>query len=126
MIDGSDNGGITNDVGWKGGGGFRYYTLAPSLIKEDKWGNKVINPDFNPEMLAEAVCKLEGFRYEPSPETYWLHGRSTEKDFLYVTTQTMTRAMLERLSEEVGEERTLLVCCAAFRVKKDTFPNLTP
>ena len=125
VIDGLDPHGVTEQTKWQGGGGFRYYTLAPSLIREDKWENQVINPDFNPEMLAEAVCKLEGFCYEPSRQAYWLHGRSTEKDFIYVTTQTMTRAMLERLSEEVGEDRSLLVCCAAFRVKKDAFPNLT-
>ena len=125
VVDGRDHGGITEAAEWTGGGGFRYYTLAPSLIKEDKWGNQVINPDFNPEMLAEAVCKLEGFRYEPSREAYWLHGRSTEKDFIYITTQTMTRAMLDRLSEDIGGDRTLLVCCGAFRVKKGAFPNLT-
>lgn len=125
VVDGQDPGGITEAVNWKGGGGFRYYTLAPSLIKEDKWGNQVINPEFNPEMLAEAVCKLEGYRYEPSRELFWMHGRATERDFLYVTTQTMTKSALERLSEEVGEGRTLQICCAAFRVKSDAFPNLT-
>lgn len=29
VIDGQDPGGITEAVGWKGGGGFRYYRLAP-------------------------------------------------------------------------------------------------
>ena len=66
VIDGKDPGGITNAVGWKGGGGFRYYRLAPSLLEKDKWGNWVINHDYNAAMLAEAVCKLEGFTYAPS------------------------------------------------------------
>lgn len=35
--------------------------LAPSLLERDKWGNWVINKDYNPAMLAEALCKLEGF-----------------------------------------------------------------
>ena len=43
VIDGEDKGGITEAVGWKGGGGFRYYRLAPSLLEKDKWGNWVIN-----------------------------------------------------------------------------------
>jgi hypothetical protein len=29
---------------WQGGGGFRYYKLAPSLIVNDRWGNPVIKP----------------------------------------------------------------------------------
>jgi adenine-specific DNA-methyltransferase len=39
VIDGEDPGGITKAVGWKGGGGFRYYRLAPSLLEKDRWGN---------------------------------------------------------------------------------------
>lgn len=125
VIDGDDPGGITKAVNWKGGGGFRYYRLAPSLIATDKYGNEVINPEFNREMLAEAVCKLEGFTYAPSQEVYWQHGKSTDNDFLYVTTQTLTHEQLAGLSEEVGDERTLLICCAAFRGNPDVFPNLT-
>ncbi len=48
VIDGEDKGGITEAVGWKGGGGFRYYHLAPSLLEKDKWGNWVINKSYNP------------------------------------------------------------------------------
>ena len=125
IVDGVDLGGITKAVDWKGGGGFRYYRLAPSLIKTDQWGNSVINPEFNPELLAEAVCKVEGFDYAPSQEHYWQHGKASEHDFIYVTTQTLSRPQLEELSNGAGPERSLLVCCAAFRVKEDSFPNLT-
>ena len=125
VIDGKDSGGITKAVDWKGGGGFRYYRLAPSLIATDKYGNEIINPEFNREMLAEAVCKLEGFTYAPSEEVYWQHGKSTDTDFVYVTTQTLTHEQLAMMSDEVGEARTLLVCCAAFRGNPDAFANLT-
>ncbi|TET32862.1 MAG: site-specific DNA-methyltransferase [Planctomycetota bacterium] len=125
VIDGKDEGGITKAVNWKGGGGFRYYRLGPSLIIEDEWGNPVINSEFNAAMLAEAMCKLEGFEYAPSEEVYWIHGKSTECDFLYVTTQFMSKQMLTRLSDEVGPERSLLICCSAFRCDPSQFPNLT-
>ncbi len=125
VIDGEDEGGITKAVNWKGGGGFRYYRLGPSLIVEDEWGNPVINSEFNSAMLAEAMCKLEGFDYAPSEDVYWIHGKSTETDFLYVTTQFMSREMLVRLSDEVGAERSLLICCSAFRCNPAQFPNLT-
>ncbi len=125
VIDCKDPGGITDVTGWKGGGGFRYYRLAPSLLEKDKWGNYVINKEFNAAMLAEALCKLEGFTYAPSDAVYWQHGHSTEHDFIYVTTQNLGHEQLQALSDEVGTERSLLVLCSAFRGKADRSPNLT-
>jgi adenine-specific DNA-methyltransferase len=125
VIDGKDPGGITEAANWQGGGGFRYYRLGPSLIVEDAWGNPVINPAFNGAMLAEALCKLEGFTYAPSEDIFWMHGHSTEQDFIYVTTQFMSKEMLTRISDEVGPNRSLLICCTAFRCDPSQFPNLT-
>lgn len=124
VIDGEDPGGISEAVGWKGGGGFRYYRLAPSLLEKDKWGNWVINKEYKREMLAEAVCKLEGFQYAPSDTVYWQHGHSTERDFIYVTTAHLSHTQLQQLSDEVGPDRTLLVLCTAFRGRGE-YPNLT-
>ena len=76
-------------------------------------------------MLAEALCKLEGFVYAPSDAVYWQHGHSTERDFIYVTTQNLGHEQLQALSDEVGPERSLLVLCSAFRGKADRYPNLT-
>lgn len=125
VIDGTDAGGITQAVDWKGGGGFRYYKLAPSLLERDKWSNWVISKEYNAEMLAEALCKLEGFTYAPSETEYWQHGKSSERDFLYVTTQTLNTALLEDLSDKVGSDRSLLIFCSAFRANLADFPNLT-
>lgn len=107
-----------------GGGGFRFFRLAPSLLEKDKWGNWIVSKQYNPEMLAEAMCKLEGFRYAPDRENFWNHGHSTERDFIYVTTQNLSPDQLRFISEQVGSERSLLICCGAFRGKPD-FPNLT-
>lgn len=125
VVDGEDPGGITQAVGWKGGGGFRYYRLAPSLLEKDKWGNWVVSKEYNAAMLAEAVCKLEGFSYEPSDSLYWQHGHSTERDFIYTTTANLSHDQLQELSDEVGSERSLLVVCSAFRGRKEGYPNLT-
>ena len=114
VIDGEDAGGITKAVGWKGGGGYRFYELAPTLIKKDKWGQEVINKDYNPAMLAEAVCKLEGYAYAPSATEYFIHGHSTERSFIYVTTNFIRRAELDDISEQVGAKRSLLICCKGF------------
>ena len=125
IIDGTDQDGISKAVDWKGGGGFRYYKLAPSLLEKDKWDNWVISKEYNAGMLAEAICKLEGFTYAPSDSLYWQQGHSTERDFLYVTTASLTHAQLQQLSDEVGSERTLLVVCTSFRGSKEGYPNLT-
>ena len=125
VIDGKDAGGITKSANWRGGGGFRYYNLAPSLVKFDEWGNPVINKDFNESMLVRALCKVEGFNFDPSPDVYWKQGKSTESDFIYVTTQHLTAQMLQKLSDDVGDSCTLLICCGSFDGKKDSYSNLT-
>ncbi len=125
IVDGQDNTGITNAVSWKGGGGYRFLKLAPSLLQKDKWGNLVINKDYQPEMLAEAMCKHFNYTYAPSSENYWMHGKATENAFIYVTTNSLTFDQLKALSDEVGEERSLLVCCMAYEVAGDSLMNLT-
>jgi len=125
VISGADQGGISKAVDWKGGGGFRYYELAPSLLETDKWGREVISKNYDAAMLAQAICKLEGFTYAPSDSVYWQQGHSSESDFLYVTTQTLGPEELAALSEEVGEGRSLMILCAAFRGNSDLWPNLT-
>ncbi len=130
VIDGQDPGGVTEATGWKGGGGFRYYSLAPSLIINDRWGNPVINPEYNPAQLSEALCKLEAFTYAPSETRWWQHGHSSERDFIVVTTQNLSADQLQALADEVGEEQSLLVCCAAYHgvtaaKAAERWPNLT-
>jgi len=125
VIDGEDQGGVSEATGWKGGGGFRYYSLAPSLLQKDKWGNWIISKEYNPAQLSQALCKLEGFTYAPSDTTYWQQGYSTERDFIYVTTQNLTAEQLQALNDEVGPERSLLVLCSAFKGKSERFLNLT-
>jgi adenine-specific DNA-methyltransferase len=73
-----------------------------------------------------AGCIRPGpYSYAPSEQHYWQHGQASERDFLYVTTASLTHEQLRALSEEVGVDRTLLVCCKAFRAKAEAFENLT-
>ena len=126
VIDGTDQGGISKAQNWKGGGGFRFYELAPSLLKEDKFGNLVINKEYNADMLAAAMAKQEGFTYEPSTEHYWKQGYSHESDYIYTTTQFMTVEGLAAIAEQMKEGESLLVCCTAFQKEcRSAFPNIT-
>ena len=65
VVRGVDQDGVSKNVNWKGGGGFRYYTLAPSLLEEDEFGNWIINRKYNPEMLTEGVVQTGGLRLRP-------------------------------------------------------------
>ena len=115
VIDGTDQGGISKAVDWAGGGGFRYYKLAPSLLERDRWGNFTINPDYNAAMMSEALCKQHGYTYAPSETVFWQQGYATERSFLYATTQNLSFEQLQALAEEVGEHRSLLIIAAAWR-----------
>lgn len=125
VVNGDDQGGISKLVGWHGGGGFRYCELAPSLLTKDRFGQWVIDSRYDAEMLSEAVCIHMGFQYAPSDETYWQHGQATESDFIFVTTQSFNQEAMAFLSDEVGADRTLLVCCTAWSGNPGSFPNLT-
>lgn len=115
VVTGEDKGGITEEVEWIGGAGFKFYTLAPSLIQKDKYGSDIINPSYNANMLAAAMAKQEGFHYEPDEGIYWKQGKSSEKDFIFTTTQFVTVEMLDKLHEEMKQDESLLLCCKSFK-----------
>lgn len=116
---------ITKIVDWKGGGGFKYYSLAPSLLEKDKFGNWIISSKYKPSMLAEAVCKHKGFTYQPDESIYWKQGYSTENDYIYTTTQFITREIADHIQEQMKEDETLLICCKAFTAEPNDYPNIT-
>jgi adenine-specific DNA-methyltransferase len=126
VVSGEDRGGVTEIVNWKGGGGFKYYTLAPSLIQKDKYGSEIINPAYNPNMLAAAMAKQEGFHYSPDEGNYWKQGFSSEKDFIFTTTQFISVQMLDRLAEELNPRESILVCCKSYaRGCSNRYNNIT-
>ena len=120
VIDGQDSGGITSTVDWKGGGGFKYYELAESLLVRDKALDVFyVNPKYNADMLIRAICKVENFRYRPRGR--W-HGYSSESHFIHVVTQILNQPYLDMLAADLGEQDALLVYCT----KRDAGLNLPP
>lgn len=124
VIDGEDQGGITKAVNWQGGGGFKFYELASSLIVTDKYGQQIISKEYNADMLAEAMCKILGYHYKPDKEIYWKQGFSSEKNFIYTTTMSLQESSLDRLAEEIGDNN-LLICCSAFVGNSRIYPNIS-
>lgn len=126
VIDGNDNQGITQKVRWQGGGGFKYFRLAPSLLTKDRFGNWIIEPSYDATLLASAVAKQEGFKYFPHESFYWKQGYSTETDYIFTTTQFVTVEMIDKIHEEMKEDETLLICAKSFQdVSESTYSNIT-
>jgi len=126
VIDGTDQGGISKAVNWQGGGGFRYFRLAPSLLEKDRRDNWVISRDYNAAMLASAMAKHEGFVYNPDETFYWKQGKSTEKDHIFTTTNFITIEYLDSIREEMQPDESLLICCKSFQEAcEDRYENIT-
>ncbi|TDH23964.1 site-specific DNA-methyltransferase [Segetibacter sp. 3557_3] len=126
VVAGNDEGGISQTINWKGGGGFKFYTLAPSLLRQDQYGNWIIDAQYNADMLAAAMAKQEGFHYSPDESIYWKQGKSSEKDFIFTTTQFVTVEMLDRLQDEMQPDESLLICCKSFKKEcKNRHSNIT-
>lgn len=115
VVDGLDEGGITKSVNWQGGGGFKFYNLAPSLLQKDDFGNWIIDKSYNADMLAAAMAKHEGYDYAPSEQLFWKQGQSTEQDFIFTTTQFVTIQLLDKIHEQMQEGESLLICCKSFQ-----------
>ena len=121
-----EQGGISKSQNWHGGGGFKFYELAPSLLNKDKYGNLVINKDYNADMLAAAMAKHQSFSYSPDAEVYWKQGHSSEHDFIFTTTQLITAEMLDAIHDQLGEDESLLICCTKFQPEcRNKFSNIT-
>jgi adenine-specific DNA-methyltransferase len=125
VIDG-EQGGISKALNWQGGGGFKFYTLAPSLLKQDKFSNWVISQEYNPDMLAAAMAKQEGFTYLPNETKFWKQGNSSENDFIFTTTQFLTVETLDSIYDDMQQGESILICCKAFQKEcKTKYPNIT-
>lgn len=115
VIDGEDQSGITKAQNWQGGGGFKFYELASSLLKEDEFGQMIINPEYNADQLAAAMALQEGYTYSPDKEIYWKQGYGAEHDYIFTTTQFLTVEVIDHIYETMDEEESLLICCTAYQ-----------
>ncbi len=110
VIDGKDLSGATRDSGWVGGGGFRYFELAPSFIAVDEFGNPVIDSFYNDTKLIRAMCKLTNYTFAPSQKEYWKHGKGQGNNSIYVTTQMLSVAMVQQIARHLRPNESLLIC----------------
>lgn len=114
VINGIDNGGVTQDCGWENGGGYRFYELASSLVNIDSLGEPVINKEYNADMLASAVALHEGFKYLPDSKCFWKQSKSNENSYLFVTTNIVTDALVKEITSQMADDEFLVIACKSF------------
>ena len=125
VISGEDKGGITKNVNWQGGGAYRFYELAPTLINKDKFGEMVINKEYSPEMLANAVALHEGYNFNPNKETFWKQSKSTENSYLFVTTKYVDINFLNSIKNDMEDEEYLVIACKNYdKVLEKKYSNI--
>lgn len=124
VISGEDKGGVTKTANWQGGGGYNFYELAPSLVVEDKFGNPIINKEYNADMLAAAMALHEGFTYAPDDNYYWKQAKN-ENAYLFTTTSHITAEYLSSIESEMQDGEYLIIACRSYESGADkVFKNI--
>ncbi len=114
VIKGEDSGGITKAVKWTKGGGYKFYELAPTLIKLDAFGEPVINKEYDADRLAAAVALHEGFNYQPDAECFWKQSVGNEQSYLFVTTTHISAQHLDAIKNTMQDGEFLIIACKSF------------
>ena len=126
VVSGEDKGGITKSVDWKGGGGYRFYELAPTLINKDPFDEYVINSEYDADMLAAAVALHEGFTYQPDSNLFWKQSVGNENSYLFVTTRHLNSPFLDSIRDTMEEDEYLIIACCSYDGGLDkAYPNIT-
>jgi len=110
VVSGTDQSGISKEVRWKGGGGFKYFELGDSLfVQDDELRYTIINPKMYNGKLIRAVLKVEGFKlFNPDNGLHGLSGSTAA----HVTEQYLTQDYINVLLNEIGNQADYLVIYA--------------
>lgn len=105
VITGDDNGGVTDAVGWTGGGGMRILDVGPSMFDDDE-GVVVLADWATNSALAEATAAQLGYAYDPDAPFCGRKGRSR----LAVVDGLVSPTVIDLLIGPLGSDELLTVC----------------
>lgn len=104
------------------GDGFKYYELAESLlVKHPKLPIYQVNSSYTREMVCEAICKIEGFKYDPSGE---FQGYSSENRFIHITEEFVNGKYVMNLTKYLGMYQSVLIYCNKYQSDMVLPPNV--
>ncbi len=105
VVEGSDPGGVTEPMGWAGGGGFRVLEVASSMFETD--GGLVFLADWMTNgALAEATAAQLGFEYEQDPPFAGRKGRTR----LAVVDGVVNESVVRLIVSALPERERVVVC----------------
>ncbi|TAK54783.1 MAG: site-specific DNA-methyltransferase, partial [Bacteroidetes bacterium] len=108
VINGKDQTGISKDVDWVGGGGFRYCVLGPSLFEKDEdTGVIMINPQYNNGLLTNAICSMENFTLNNHPKFHGVRGNV----FAHITEEKVSQQYADNLFDILPDDKELIIYC---------------
>ncbi|HEX8086946.1 MAG TPA: site-specific DNA-methyltransferase [Solirubrobacteraceae bacterium] len=108
VVAGDDPGGVTEKVGWMGGGGFRVLDVAPSMF-EDAGGVVLLAEWATNGQLSAATAAQLGFQHQLDPPFSGHKGHQR----LAVIDGLVNRGVIELLVRSVGEGESIVVCGTA-------------
>src|SRR5207237_590689 len=108
VIAGDDSGGITEDVSWKGGGGFRMLDVAPSMF-EAADGQVFLSDWATNGALAEVTAAQLHYDYAYDPPFCGRRGRSR----LAVVDGLVNDDVVRLLVNALAEDERLVACGTA-------------
>ena len=107
VVKGKDATGISKDINWKGGGGFRYYVLGDSLIKDHD-----INWGLEQEEIARALFMNFDYRFSGELVNEVYLGKREHSYSLCLTSKSaeiLKSEQIEELIKKISEEKDDLV-----------------
>ena len=108
VVTGEDQTGISKQVAWNGGGGFRYCVLGESLFAKDRdTGLVMINPQYTNGPLIAAVCNLEDFALNGDSVFQGVRGNT----YAHITEDKVTQGYLDALLGRLPDSKSLVVYC---------------
>lgn len=105
VVEALDPDGVTDLVGWKGGGGFRLLDVAPSMFEADN-GLVFIADWMTNSVLAEATAAQLGFSYEQDPPFCGRKGRTR----LAVVDGVVNVSVVRLLVNALPERERVVIC----------------
>jgi adenine-specific DNA-methyltransferase len=107
-----DTTGISKEVGWEGGGGFKFYKLGePFIVPHRHYSSiKIINPKYHNTGLIKIICNLEGFKFRKSDNIF--HGvNKLGNKYAHITEQFVSQAYADLLKSKLADNEELIIYC---------------
>jgi adenine-specific DNA-methyltransferase len=112
VIKGEDQTGISKQVNWQGGSGFRFMEVgAPLIVEDEETKLTILNPHYTNGPLTRAVCAIEGFLLTGDKI---LQGRNGEH-FAHVTEDYVDGSYVARLHKRLPENGSLTIYALKMR-----------